>query len=711
MDQPLGNQVYRLLIVDDNEAIHADFRKILEPPKGRRLALAETEQLLFGGEAKESALTVYALDSAYQGQEALALVEKSLDEHSPYALAFVDIRMPPGWDGVETLQKLWAVYPELQIVLCTAYSDYSLDDILKLVGHTDSLVILKKPFDIIEVKQLTNALTRKWALTETMRVELKDLDKLVYTRTLELEEANASLKQEAEERTLAERALAAEKHFLDVTLQSISDAVVTTDMDGHILFINDGASLMTGWEQKTVRHKRFSEALPVRYAEGEVGPGDLVRAVLDAKKRIPFEYPILLESADGQTRRLTVNGAPLTDQNSQIIGVVFTFRDSTMWHLLEQERFKANKLQSIGLLAGGIAHDFNNILTAILGNISGIRSTGALSEKQMTRLVSAEAATRRAEMLTKQLLTFAKGGAPILKPASIQELVEASADFVLRGSSVRGVYDFPENLWPVNIDEGQISQVIHNIVINAQQAMLGGGFITVLGENVLVEQEDSFQQVPAGPYVKISIVDTGIGIPEEDRAHIFDPYFTTKHKGSGLGLASSYSIIQKHKGYLAVTSEPGVGSTFFFLLPALPNEKISSSPVNAAPVAGQGYILVMDDEEDIRDMCQDLLLDLGYDVVCVPGGDEAIRQFTEALHQGRPFDAVILDLTIKGGIGGKETIEQLRLINPDVKAIVSSGYSADPVMANYRAYGFSGVIQKPFDFPEIGNILDSILNP
>ena len=711
MDQPLGTQIYRLLIVDDNEAIHADFRKILEQPKGRRIALAETEQFLFGDQAKESTLVTYAIDSAYQGQEALALVEKSLDEHSPFALAFVDVRMPPGWDGVETLQKLWAVYPELQIVLCTAYSDYSLDDIIKLVGHTDSLVILKKPFDIIEVKQLTNALTRKWALTEHMRVQLKDLDKLVYTRTLELEEANASLKQEAEERTLAERALAAEKHFLDVTLQSISDAVVTTDMEGRILFINDGASLMTGWEQKAVQHKRFSEALPVRYAEGESGPEDLVSAVLDAKKRIPFERPILLEGADGQTRRLTVNGAPLTDQNSQIIGVVFTFRDSTMWHLLEQERFKANKLESIGLLAGGIAHDFNNILTAILGNISGIRSTGGLSEKQMTRLVSAEAATRRAELLTKQLLTFAKGGAPILKPASIQELVQTSADFVLRGSSVRAVYDFPENLWPVNIDEGQISQVIHNIVINAQQAMLEGGSITIHGENILVEQEDRIHQMPAGPYVRISIVDTGIGIPEEDRAHIFDPYFTTKHKGSGLGLASSYSIIQKHKGCLAVTSEPGVGSTFFFLLPALPNETISSTPVNAAPATGQGYILVMDDEEDIREMCQDLLFDLGYDVVCVQAGDEAIRQYTEALHQGRPFDAVILDLTIKGGIGGKETIEQLRLINPDVKAIVSSGYSADPVMANYRAFGFSGVIQKPFDFPEIGNILDSILKP
>ena len=218
-------------------------------------------------------------------------------------------------------------------------------------------------------------------------------------------------------------------------------------------------------------------------------------------------------------------------------------------------------------------------------------------------------------------------------------------------------------------------------------------------------------QLPPGDYVKISIIDTGTGIPKENIDHIFDPYFTTKQKGSGLGLASTYSIIQKHKGHISVTSEMGVGTTFFFYLPALPNAHVRLVPVNASPAAGHGYVLIMDDEEDIRELCQDLLLDLGYEVVCASEGDEAIRLYQEALDQGRPFDAVVLDLTIQGGMGGKEAMEQLRLINPHVKAIVASGYSADPVMANYESYGFSGVIQKPFDFPDIGNILDAVLNP
>lgn len=710
MDRQSDYDSYRVLIVDDNEAIHEDFRKILDQSKGRRASLAEAEEFLFGNSAGSSGQMTYQLESAYQGQEALTLVKKSLDEDTPYALAFIDIRMPPGWDGLETLQKVWEVDPQLQIVLCTAYSDYSLEDIIKVVGHTDNLVILKKPFDTIEVKQLTNALTKKWELMQHMRSRLEDLDKLVYTRTQELEQANAKLTQEAGERTLAERALATEKQLLDVTLQSISDAVVTTDLDGRILFINDGAALMTGWEHKAVHNRSFSEVLPVRYADDGEGPEDLVAAVLEAGERIEFEHPIMLEEEGTSLKRLTINGAPLTDQTGQIIGVVFTFRDSTTWHLLEQERFNANKLESIGLLAGGIAHDFNNILTAILGNISGIRSGGDLSEKQLKRLSSAETATRRAELLTKQLLTFAKGGAPVLKPSSIRELIQESADFVLRGSSVKCDYDFPDDLWTVNIDEGQVSQVINNIVINAQQAMARGGSITISGENMPAGRDELPHQLPEGDYVRILIKDTGMGIPAEDIEHIFDPYFTTKHKGSGLGLASCYSIIQKHKGHISAVSEEGVGTTFYFLLPAFPNKQVAPSPVPAEPPAGQGYILIMDDEEEIRDLCQDLLLDLGYEVAAAPEGDEAVRMYKEAQDTGRPFDAVVLDLTIQGGMGGKEAIEQLLAIDPGVTAIVASGYSADPVMANYESYGFKGVIQKPFDFPDIGNILDSVLN-
>jgi PAS domain S-box-containing protein len=704
-----GTQPSRILIVDDQAAIHEDFRKILASPKERRTALAEAEQILFGEAMGQPARMSYTLDFALQGQEALELVRRSFEEDRPYALAFMDIRMPPGWDGIETMARIWEIDPDLQGVLCTAYSDYALDDIVKVLGDTDNLLILKKPFDMIEVMQLASTLTKKWMLTRHMRMQVVNLDRLVHQRTQALQETNQRLEREAAERAQAEQALASEKQLLDVTLQSISDGVVATDLSGRILFMNQAAQTITGWAEADAWGRPLGEVLPARYPEPAGGPRNLVETVLKAGNRVEFPYPLMLGQREGTPKRLTINGAPLADARERIIGVVFTFRDTTMWHLLETERFKANKLESIGVLAGGIAHDFNNILTAILGNLSAIRLSDVLSERQLQYLTIAENATRRAELLTKQLLTFAKGGAPILKPASIRELIQESADFVLSGSNVKCVYDFPDDLWTVHIDEGQMSQVVSNLVINAQQAMPRGGTITVRGENVPAWTEGLPPQLTKRDYVKIDIIDTGVGIPREYLSNIFDPYFTTKDKGSGLGLTSAYSIIKNHTGYLSVESEPDAGSTFFFYLPALPHEAVESKTERRVPIRGQGRILVMDDEKDIRKLCQDLLVYLGYEVECVLDGTAAVERYREAITAGRPFDAVVLDLTVQGGMGGGEAMEQLKAIDPHIKAIVSSGYSDDPVMSSYATYGFSGIIQKPFDVISLSEILHRII--
>jgi signal transduction histidine kinase len=376
---------------------------------------------------------------------------------------------------------------------------------------------------------------------------------------------------------------------------------------------------------------------------------------------------------------------------------------------MEEELLRVQKLESIGVLAGGIAHDFNNLLTAILGNISLTKMYANPEDKGYKRLTEAEKACLRARGLTQQLLTFSKGGAPIKKVAFIRGLIRDSASFALIGSNVRCEFSISGDLWPVEVDEGQISQVINNMVINADQAMLEEGVIRVRAENVNVGLRNGLP-LKEGRYVKITIEDNGIGIPEEHLVKIFDPYFTTKQKGNGLGLATAYSIIKGHNGYIEVESEVGVGTKFYVYLPASQKEILAKREIKERPVIGRGRILVMDDEEIVRGLTGDVLGYLGYEVEFARDGREAIEKYIRARESKRPFDVVIMDLTIPGGMGGKEAIKRLIEIDPEVKAIVSSGYSNDPVMAEYTKYGFREVITKPYKIEELSKILAKVIN-
>ncbi|MBA7534820.1 Sensor kinase CckA [subsurface metagenome] len=363
----------------------------------------------------------------------------------------------------------------------------------------------------------------------------------------------------------------------------------------------------------------------------------------------------------------------------------------------------------MGILAGGIAHDFNNILTVILGNISLAR----ISTDQdiiSSSLEEAEQASIRAEDLTRQLLTFSKGGSPIKKTVPIEELIRESAGFALRGSNVKCEYSIPEDLWPADVDEGQVIQVIGNLVINADQAMPEGGVIKVSSENVNIRPEDAVP-VKNGEYVKISIKDRGIGIAREHLEKIFDPYFTTKQKGSGLGLSISYSIIRNHDGHIDVESYPGLGSTFHIYIPASPEKAgEKKEKEEEKPLAGTGKILVMDDEEMIRRFAGKCLKHIGYGVTLAKEGAGAVKLYKDARDAGKPFDIVILDLTVPGGMGGEEALKKLIEIDPEVKALVSSGYSDAPVMANYREFGFCGVIAKPYEIKELNENLNKLLD-
>ena len=511
------------------------------------------------------------------------------------------------------------------------------------------------------------------------------------------------------ERLQVERDLASEKERLAVTLRSIGDGVITTDTEGRIVLINKVAEELTGWKQEEAVGRSLGEVFNIINEKNHEPIDSPVRNVLESGKIVGMEDHILLIAKDGTERSVADSGAPIRDKDSRIIGAVLVFRDVTEEKLMAKELHKSQKLESVGLLAGGIAHDFNNILAAILGNIELSLEYTDSEDKRHPLLTQAQKATLRATGLTKQLLTFAKGGAPVKEIASIAEVIRDSSDFVLRGSNVQCQYSIADDLWPVEIDKGQISQVMQNIILNASYAMPEGGVIDVSCINVNnIEERVSF--LKAEDFIKIEIKDSGIGIPAELLDKIFDPYFTTKDAGSGLGLSVTHSIVNRHGGHISVASEQPGGTIFTIYLPASTSTKIDTiDKVDIRRIHGKGTIMVMDDEEMLRDIAQNMLTHLGYEVELVKDGNEAIQRYKELAATDNTIDLIIMDLTIPGGMGGEEAAREILTLNPKEKIIVASGYSNDPIMAHYKKYGFSYSIAKPFDLAELSKAVSSIL--
>ena len=513
------------------------------------------------------------------------------------------------------------------------------------------------------------------------------------------------ISRDVTERNRAEDELRESTRFLSNILSSIQDGITILDPEMNILMVNP---VMKQWYAHAIPlvGRKCYEAYHGRHEHCKNCP-----SYHTINTGNPGHAVVPRVGSDGETTGwLDLYSFPLRDVSTgAFVGIIEYARDISNQKLMEKEMQKVEKLESLGILAGGIAHDFNNILTVILGNVSLAKMPGRCDEKIIKRLTDAEKACERAKDLTQQLLTFAKGGTPIKKTAAIAELIRDTASFALRGSNVRSEVSIAEDLWAVDVDEGQISQVIHNLVINADQAMPQGGILKMRAENVRIDSKKAIP-LPEGKYVAIAIIDQGVGIPKEYVAKIFDPFFTTKQKGSGLGLASSYSIISNHGGHITVESIPGSGSTFTFYLPASEKKIESKKPAIEMLRSGIGKILIMDDEELIRDVARDILKSLGYETDLARDGAEALDLYRKAKNAGKPYAAVIMDLTIPGGMGGEEAVKKLLAIDPDAKAIVSSGYSTGPIMSDFKAYGFSGVITKPYRIADMGATLQLVIN-
>jgi PAS domain S-box-containing protein len=588
--------------------------------------------------------------------------------HTPN-LVLTDYRLPDG-NGCDLVKMVNGACP---VIMMTSQGNEQLAVDAMKAGVLDYVVKSGDAFS--GMPRIAHRSLREWALLqERQRVE-KELHR-----------------REQEFRALAENA---------------PDPIFHYDLDCRRVYVNPAVERMIGKPEGCLLGKTPLE-------DRQLSPSDndqwirCLRQVMEIG--LPLDSEVKYEAPNGHPLHFHSRFGPVRGADGEVVGVIAILRDITEIRMMQDELIKNQKLESLSVLAGGIAHDFNNILTGILGNISFARALLDESHRAAKILREAEKASERAADLARQLLTFAKGGRPIKKTVSVQLIIAASASFALRGANVSSVIEVPDNLHAIEADEGQISQVFGNIIINAVQAMPDGGSITITAENTVLDVANT-ASMPPGEYVKISFADTGCGMPDDIRKRIFEPYFTTKSGGNGLGLASANSIVDKHGGHISVRSAPGRGATFDILLPAADGKAPEPDADMPAVTVGEesgASLLVMDDDEIIRNMTTEMLGALGYHVRTCANGEEAVSLYEAAKDAGTPFAAVIMDLIIPGGMGGKEAARHILDIDKAACLIVSSGYSNDPIMAEYSNFGFRATIVKPYGVSAMAHVLKGL---
>lgn len=640
-------------------------------PKGQsfgHLLIVEDEELnrdvLFRRLTREG----YDVDCATHANMAMRMMHET-----PYDLVLLDVMMP-GKDGFELLIEIRndPTLRHLPVVMLSAFNE--VDRVASCIeaGADD---YLSKPFNSVLLRARIAACLEKKRLRDS---------EIATWHTLH-----------------------AETNRLAVTLASIADAVITTDSNQAITMMNGEAERLLQWNADDGTGRQIDELLPLWRSGQEILIEGLVAAVLE--KGEPISYSAGIETATRKGKRVPIalRATPLRSDDGFARGVVVVAHDNTEHEKLAQEMLRSSKLESLSILAGGIAHEYNNILTSIFGQLA-LAQTEPLTPTLAERIGQTELSALRARDLTRQLLTFANGGDPVRRKVDIEDLVRCAANFANRSPGVYCQFEFEPKLPKGEVDADQMSQVIHNLISNAQQSMPQGGQIRIHARSIVLEQETL--SMAAGQYIRISIADDGLGITEENIGRIFDPFFSTKPNAAGLGLSAAYSIVRKHFGTIEVVSPSKGGAIFHVWIPATtdaPTEPVTRRDVVGS---GSGRILVMDDEQQIRTILKEMLSLAGYEVNVAETGEEALRLFNIARQVKRPFDAVIMDLIIPHGMGGREAIAKLREIDTNVPVLVSSGYSNDPVMARHRDFGFSGVLAKPYRMMDMLNTIAEMIS-
>lgn len=655
---------------------------------------------------------------------------RELYEHSPVAMIEIDSRGTVAWlhqlrgSGVTDLADWLAAHPEeaRAVLLDLPILGLNPAALRLLAARTAGEVRASLPRLLTPeaVESRRAAMLAVWAGRsdsdgETRLLALDGTPRLVYQRWRVPRDGDRPMFERTQIALIdltpiraAEAELAAEREQLRVTLRTMTEGVITTDTKGVVGFINEAAAALLGWPATAAIGRPLVEVCVLRHETTGRAIAAPATAALAADRPVDLPPFTALQSRAGVIRLVEGRCVPMHDRADRAIGTVFLLRDVTDRARLGAELMRASKLESVGLLAGGIAHDFNNLLSIVTGNLA----LALLDEKTAAAgsrwLREAERGTLRARELTQQLLTLAKGGEPVRSAILLSDVVREAAEFALHGATVRCEFDLAADLRPANADKGQIGQVVQNLVINAVQAMPAGGVIRLSLHNETLAA-GAVPPLPPGDYLRLDVADSGQGIAAEHLAQVFEPFFTTKEHGSGLGLATVYSVVQKHHGLVTVESAIGRGTTSHVWLPAAHLEP-PAAPASAPPFELlRGRVLFMDDEEPIRAMTQALLERLGLEVTVAADGAQAVRQYAFARAGGRPFDVVIMDLTVPGAMGGAAAMAEILKLDPQARGIVSSGYSDNPVMANYRAHGFSAAVPKPYRVADFANALREII--
>jgi two-component system cell cycle sensor histidine kinase/response regulator CckA len=675
----------RILVIDDNRSIHEDFRKILAPAVAADDDFDAAEAAMFGTTKQTQTFTI---DTASQGEEGLHMVQRALAEGRPYAMAFVDVRMPPGWDGIETTRQIWQVAPDMQIVICTAYADCCWSEVQEQIKPRDRMLILKKPFDIIEVLQLAISLTEKSRLLLESKMHLQELEQRVKLRTQELEASQLAAFEKAS--------------LLDLS----RDAILVCGLDHRITYWNKSAERLYGWtaaeaigrlmaDLSDMGTDAFQRACHKVIETGE-WDGELQQIGHDGRRLVVEGRWTLLMNADGRPRRILVINTDITERKK-----------------VEEQLLRAQRMESLGTLAGGIAHDLNNALTPIMMSIELLK----LQEQDAMRmgvLATIENSARRGADMVRQVLSFSRGVEG--------QRVEVQAGHLLKGiekianetfvKNIRVSSDIPADLWIVQGDPTQIHQMLLNLCVNARDAMPNGGNINLRACNHLLDAQCAAMIAGAKPgsYILIELEDTGTGMPPEVIDRIFEPFFTTKElgKGTGLGLSSALAIIKSHQGFIRVSSELDKGSKFQVYLPAQMVEGASSPPPVHAPMTrGSGeMVLLIDDEDAVRRITGQTLESFGYRVLPAADGVEASTLY--AAHKDNI--AVVLTDMMMPVMDGPATIQVLMRMNPQVRIIAASGLSVKDMVARATSAGVKHFIPKPYTAETLLSMLHSVLS-